>query len=44
MIGYVKHFGSNKIMSFKVIDNKLLKEYTKIWEKVSKLMNIKLDS
>ena len=30
-------------MSFKVIDNKLLKEYTKIWEKVSNLMNIKFD-
>ena len=28
MIGYVKHFDSNKTMSFKVIDNKLLKEYT----------------
>ena len=44
MIGYVKHFDSNKTMSFKVIDNKLFKEYTKIWEKVSNLMNIKFDS
>ena len=44
MIGYVKHFDSNKTMSFKVIDNKLLKEYTKIWEKVSNLVNIKIDS
>ena len=44
MIGYVKHFDSNKAMSFKVIDNKLLKEYTKTWEKVSNLMNIKFDS
>ena len=44
MIGYVKQFDSNKTMSFKVIDNKLLKEYTKIWEKVSNLMNIKLHS
>ena len=26
MIGYVKHFDSNKAMSFKVIDNKLLKK------------------
>ena len=25
MIGYVKHFNSNKTMSFRVIDNKLLK-------------------
>ena len=44
MIGYVKHFDSNKTMSFMVMDNKLLKEYTKIWEKVSSLMNIKFDS
>ena len=44
MIGYVKHFDSNETMSFKVIDNKLLKKYTKIWEKVSNLMNIKFDS
>ena len=28
-------------MPFKVIDNKLLKEYSKLWEKVSNLMNIK---
>ena len=38
MIGYVKCFDSNKIMSFKVIDKKLLKKYTKIWEKVSSLI------
>ena len=33
MIGYVKHFDSNKTMSFKVDDNKLLKKYNKVWEK-----------
>ena len=44
MIGYVKHFDSNKTMSFKVIDNKLLKKYTKIWERVSNLMDKKFDS
>ena len=44
MIGYVEHFDSNKTMSFKVIDKKLLKKYTKIWERVSNLMNIKSDS
>ena len=44
MIGYVKHLDSNKTMSFKVIDNKLLKKYTKIWEKISNLMNIECDS
>ena len=44
MFAYVKHFDSNKTMSFKVIDNKLLKKYTKIWERVSSLMDIKFDS
>ena len=44
MIGYVKHFDSNKTMSFKVSDNKLLKKYDKIWEKVDNLLNIKFDS
>ena len=44
MIGYVKHFDSNKTMSFKVNDNKLLKKYNKIWRKNSNLLNIKFDS
>ena len=44
MIGYVKHFDSNKTMSFKVGDNKLLKKYNKIWEKISNLMNIEFYS
>ena len=44
MIGYVKHFDSNKTMSFKLIDNKLLKKYNKIWERISNSMNIKFDS
>ena len=35
MVGYVKCFDSNKTMSFKVTDNKLLKTCTKIWEIVS---------
>ena len=39
MIEYVKCFDSNK-MSFKVID----KKYSKIWERVINLMNIKFDS
>ena len=30
MIGYVTHFDSNKTMSFKFSDNKLLKKYKKI--------------
>ena len=44
MFEYVNCFDSNKTMSFKVIDKKLLKKYTKIWEKISSLMNIKFDS
>ena len=44
MIGYVKNFDSNKAMSFKVVDNKLLKRYNKIREKISNLMNIEFDS
>ena len=44
MIEYVKQFDSNKTMSFKAIDNKLLKNYNKICEKISNLMIIKFDS
>ena len=44
MIGYVKCFDSNKTMSFKVSDSKLLKKYNKIWERVSNLLNAKFDS
>ena len=44
MIGYFTCFDSNKIMYFKVIDNKLLNKYTEIWGKVSSSINIKLDS
>ena len=44
MIGYVVHFDSNKTMSFKVSDIKLLKKYNKIWERVGNLLNIEFDS
>ena len=44
MTGYVKDFDSNKIMFFKVSDNKLLKKYNKIWEKISNLLNVEFDS
>ena len=44
MVGYVKHFDSNKTVSFTVSDNKLLKKYNKIWERVSNLLSIKFDS
>ena len=44
MIGYVKSFDSNKTMSFKVGDNKLLKKYNKIWKNIGILLNIEFDS
>ena len=44
MIGYAKYFDSNKAISFKVIDKKLLKKYTKIWEKISSLIGKEFDS
>ena len=45
MIGYIKHFErGNEKMSFKASDNKLLKKYTKICERVSRLINMKFDS
>ena len=44
MIGYVKCFDSNKTISFKVNDCKLLRKYNKILEKISNLMNIEFDN
>ena len=44
MIYYAKHFDSNNTISFKVIDNKLLKKYTKIQKSVSSSMYIEFDS
>ena len=43
MIGYVKQCDSNKKMSFKVSDDKLLRKYNKIWEKIGNLLNIEFD-
>ena len=44
MIRCVKCFDDIKRMSFRVTNNKLLKSYIKIWERVSNLMNIEFDS
>ena len=44
MIGYVKNFDSNKTISFKVDDNKLLKKYNRIRKIISNLLNIEFDS
>ena len=43
MIGYVKCFESNKTMSFKISNNKLVERYTQIWKKVKTFLNIKFD-
>ena len=43
MIGYAKYFDSNKAMSFKVSDKKLLKTYTTIWKKISSLIGKDFD-
>ena len=37
MIGYVKGFDGNKIMSSKAIDNKPLKNSNQIWKKKLKI-------
>ena len=44
MIVYFKCFDNNKTVSFKFTDNNLLEKYTKIWSRVSNLMNIEFDS
>ena len=51
MVGYVKHFKNNnnnnkdsKRISFEVSDKKLLKNYNKIWGKISNLLNKEFDS
>ena len=44
MIDHVKHSESNKTIFFKVIFKNLLKNYIKIWERVSSLMNIELST
>ena len=44
MIGYVKSFDSNKTLSLKVDDNKLLKIYNRIWGIISNSLNIEFDS
>ena len=46
MIGYAKCFDKNQsdVMSFKVINQEVLKKYTKIWEKISSLIGQEFDS
>ena len=44
MVWYAKYFDTNKIMFFKASDKKLLKKSIKIWERISSLIIIELDS
>ena len=44
MIGCVKFFDDNKVMSSKVTDKKVLNKYNKIWEKVEELLNVEFES
>ena len=44
MTGYARKFNENVKMSFIVKDKKLLKNYTKIWETIEKLMKINFES
>ena len=47
MIGYVKHFSSNKIVirqSFKFVDKGQLKRYIKIWQGINNLIGRKFNS
>ena len=44
MTGYARKFDENVTMSFIVKDKKLLKNYTKIWETIEKLMKINFES
>ena len=43
MIGYAKKFDKNITMSLRVNNKQLLKNYSKIWEKVEKLMKINFE-
>ena len=44
MTGYARKFNENATMSLIVKDKQLLKNYTKIWEKIEKLMKTNFES
>ena len=44
MIGYARKFDENATLSFIVKNKQLLKNYTKIWETIEKLMKINFES
>ena len=43
MIGYVKNFDGNKMMSFRVNDEKMLKKYNKIWDTIADLLDVQFN-
>ena len=43
MVGYVKNFDGNKMMSFRVNDKKMLKKYNKIWDTIADLLDVQFD-
>ena len=44
MVGYVKNFDGNKMMSFRVNNKKMLKKYNKIWDTIADLLDVQFDS
>ena len=43
MSGYIKYFENNgKNMSFKIEDDSILVKFNEIWDKIKKMLNIKL--
>ena len=44
MVGYVKNFDGNKMMSFRVNDKKMFKKYNKIWDSITDLLDVQFDS
>ena len=44
MTGYARKFDENAAMFFIVKNKQLLKNYTKIWEKIEALININFES
>ena len=44
MVGYVKNSDGNKMMPFRVNDEKMLKKYNKIWDTIADLLDAKFDS
>ena len=44
MTGYSKRFNENLAMSFRVMDKQVWKNYSYIWEKLEKLMQIDFES